>query len=229
LIVHRAGLLVVVWLAACSSPPPPPPPPVVEQRVARGPSAMESEIGGMNEEAVEKAFAAIQPSVLGCVHEGAQRIKELGGHFEISMRIDREGKARWVHLRGSTLGDRTTERCIADVARSHTWPRPVGGEGLANRAFDIDAGKPPVEWDPDRLRSTLRLASKDVARCRRGDAGTFVLTGYVRSDGKVVGAGVAAEGPDSEVVADCLAEAALRWRFGFIGRRTAKFSVALEP
>lgn len=190
---------------------------------------MESEIGGMNEEAVERAFAAIQPQVLECVNEGAKRIKELGGHFELSLRIDREGEARWVYLRASTLGDRGVEKCIASVARAYSWPRPVGGEGLANRAFDIDAGRAPVEWEEKRVRTALELDAGKLARCRGRNTGSFRVTGYVRPDGKVVGVGVAPPDADSEDVADCIAETIARWRFGYIGRRAAKFSVVLEP
>ncbi len=190
---------------------------------------MESEIGGMNEEAVERAFAGIQPQVLECVNEGAKRIKELGGHFELSLRIDREGEARWVYLRASTLGDRGVEKCIASVARAYSWPRPVGGEGLANRAFDIDAGRAPVEWEEKRVRRALELDAGKLARCRGRNTGSFRVTGYVRPDGKVVGVGVAPPDADSEEAADCIAETVGRWRFGYIGRRAAKFSVVLEP
>ncbi len=221
-VVALACLLVAT--AGCSAAPPPVvvQPPDEPVRVDPGPSSMESEIGGMNDHDVERTFGALEKQVLACVRSGSERVRELGGRFVVSLRIDRSGSARWAYLSESTLGDRDTERCVVDLARAVTWPKPVGGEGLASRAFDIDAGAEPAQWEAKRVRSTVRAASARLSRCKKGVSGSFVATAYVRPDGRVLSVGVAPPSEAGEDAADCLADALTKLRFVSPGRRAAK-------
>ncbi len=197
------------------------------EKIDRGPTRMEQEIGGMNQEAVEATFTSIQPAVLECVAQGATRIREIGGAFTISLRIDQEGKARWAHLAESTLGDRETERCALEVARSAAWPRPLGGEGLARREFVVDPGVEPVAWDPKRIKSAMKRVIEKVARCRKGQPGTFVATAYVRPNGRVFAAGVAPPRENAEDAADCVAKELQEMVFASPGRKAAKVTFKL--
>jgi hypothetical protein len=215
------AVIVVVGCAAAPPPPPPAPPPEPEARAAPPPAA-ESEIGGMRESEVVATFEALGPAIAGCVEDGAKRVRELGGHFHVALRVDRQGQARWAYLRESSLGDRVTERCILDHVRRAKWPAPVGGEGLASRSFDIDPSRSPVAWEEDRVRKSIDKAAKAFAQCKKGAPGSFVATAYVRPDGRVAAAGVAPPDPDREPIADCLADAIERLRFGSPGRRAAK-------
>lgn len=186
------------------------------------PTQMESEIGGMNEDATVKAFERMGPAILDCVKQGTKRVKELGGTFVISVRIDREGTTKWAYLSESNLGDRATERCVLDLAKGHTWPKPVGGEGLANRTFQIDPETQPKELEPKRIKSALKYAVSSFAKCRKGTRGRFMATAYVRADGRVSTAGVAPPREDVEETADCFADAVKKMKFGSPGRRAAK-------
>jgi hypothetical protein len=183
---------------------------------------MESEIGGMNEEAVTVAFSALFEEVLGCVQTRSKTIRELGGHFVLSLRIDREGGVRWAYLSESTLGDRDTERCVLDLAQGRVWPRPLGGEGLASRSFDVDPGAEPAPLEGKRVRRSVLSHAEQLARCKKGVRGTFTATAYVRPDGRVMAAGVAPPSETGERAADCLAEAIGKMRFASPGRRAAK-------
>lgn len=183
---------------------------------------MESEIGGMNEEAVEKAFARLETDVLGCVRRGSERVREIGGRFVLSLRIDRQGALRWAYLSESTLGDRETEKCVLGLAKERAWPKPVGGEGLATRTFEIDPGTEPVSWEAKRIRSAVRAAREKLGRCKKGQDGSFVATAYVRPDGRVASAGVAPPSEEGEDAADCIARTIEKMRFGSPGRRAAK-------
>lgn len=189
--------------------------------------ALEGEIGGMNEEAVGRAFDRLAAPIRRCIEAGASEVEPLGGHFELSLRIDRGGKARWAYVGASTLGHRATERCIADAARAHTWPRPVGGEGLARRAFDIEPGALATEWSERRVRAAVRGANAQLAKCKRGVSGAFVATAYVRPDGRVLAVGVSPPSESAEPAADCLASALGRLRFGSPGRKPAKVSFSV--
>jgi len=214
-------------LSACSAAPPPLPVVAFEPPRPRAVLEVRGEIGGMNEEAVEKAFGRLEPEVARCVRSGADAVTAIGGHFEISLRIDPEGRARWAGVQGSTLGHRPTERCIAQAAREHAWPKPVGGDGLAKRAFDIEAGEPAIAWKEARVRGTVQSARASFGRCRRGQKGTFLVTAYVGPGGRVLATGVAPPDETAEDAADCVAEAVQGLRFASPGRRVAKVTFSL--
>ena len=183
---------------------------------------MESEIGGMNEEAVAETFGAMERQVLGCVRRGSERVRELGGHFALSLRVDKRGEVRWAYLSESTLGDRETEKCVLDLARAQSWPKPLGGEGLATRTFEIDPGTEPVSWDARRIRSGVVAEGGRLGRGKMAKAGIFVATAYVSPNGRVLSAGVAPPSESGEEAADCIAQTIEKLRFGSPGRRAAK-------
>ena len=225
--------LLASALVGCSSSAPPPRAkvvadvPIVHEKVDPGPTYMESEIGGLNHDAMDDTFASMQRQLQSCLEDGLSRVNELGGHFKLSLRIDRQGATRWVHLSESTLGDRDTEKCVIDLARNMTWPRPLGGEGLAEKSFDIDPRAEPISWEEKRVRRALSYAHGALARCRKGVPGHFVATAYVRPDGRVLSAGVATPHEKGEEAADCMVDAIRKLRFGSPGRRLAKVSFEL--
>jgi hypothetical protein len=219
-------ILAAIVSVGCSSAPPPPPvappPPAPKSAPRPAPKASptaESEIGGLNEEAMEKAFTALGGTIQNCLETGMQRVVTLGGQFKLALRIDRRGAARWAYLRESTLGDRDTEKCVLDAARAATWPRPLGGEGLAEKAYDFDAQVAPVALDTKRVRIEIARARKAAAACRQGVDGAFLATAYVRPDGRVLSAGVAPPNEQGEDVADCVVDAIRKTRFRPIGSR----------
>ncbi len=176
----------------------------------------------MNPEDVAKAFNTLGGPIAACIQQGAQRVRELGGKFLISLRVDREGSATWAYLSESTLGDRETERCIVDLVRAAEWPRPKGGEGLATRSLEIDPGSPPVLWEEKRIQSAIRRNANAFAKCRKGRRGAFVATAYVRPNGRILAAGMQQPDHESDEIADCLVGAIRKMGFGSPGRRAAK-------
>ncbi|NUP11676.1 MAG: hypothetical protein HOW73_36990 [Polyangiaceae bacterium] len=233
--LHRlAGTFVVAALAlasfGCASNPVPAASSVVEDRpvkIDRGASSVEGELGGMNEDAVAKTFERLQAPILACVADGASRVREIGGHFSVSLRIDREGRARWAYLNETTLGDRATERCVLDVVRDATWPKPLGGDGLAQRSFDVDAGVEPQNWTPEKIRSAMKHLNEKAAHCKKGKGGRYVATAYVGKNGKVATAGVAPPSAEQQDIADCVADALEGMHLRSPGRRAAKVTIEL--
>jgi hypothetical protein len=200
-------------LAACSTPAPPPrtviaDAPPVPEKVDTGPTTMESEIGGLNEEAMAKAFASLD--VNHCIEEKGDT---LGGELKLNVRIDRHGHARWAYLSGSTLGDRDAEKCVLALARAKSWPRPLGGEGLAENKFTVDPRAEPTPLDEKRTLVQVARARAEAGKCRRGVPGSFVATVYLEPDGTVTSAGVAVPNEKGEDVADCVVEAVRKVRF----------------
>jgi hypothetical protein len=200
-------------LAACSTAVPPPravladAPPVAE-KIDTGPTSMESEIGGLNEEAMDQAFASLD--VTRCITE---RGDTLGGEVKLNVRIDRRGGARWAYLSRSTLGDRDAEKCVLDLARAKSWPRPLGGEGIAAKEFTIDPRAEPNALDERRTLAQIARARTEAGKCRRGVKGSFFATVYLEPDGHVVTAGVSVPSEKGEDVADCVVEAVRKVRF----------------
>ncbi len=213
----RALLIASLALgaAACGAAPPPPPmvkdAPPVEEKVDTGPTSMESEIGGLNEEAMDAAFATLD--VTRCVAPRLEQLEALGGELKLKVRIDRKGGTRWAYLSRSTLGDRDAEKCVLDLVKAKSWPKPLGGEGLAEKEFTVDARAEPIALDEKRVMPQIARARADAAKCRNGVQGSFLATVYVHTDGRVVDAGVSVPSEKGEDVADCMVEALRKARF----------------
>jgi hypothetical protein len=221
--------MLAALLAACTSTIPAPvirEAAPVPERVGRGVTSMESEIGGLNEEAMDRAFASLE--VQRCLTEGSSRLSAIGGAFTLRLRIDREGGARWAYLSESTLGDRATEKCVIDLARGRSWPRPLGGEGLAEKAFAIDAPTAPVMLEEKRVVADVARARAAASTCRHGVSGSFFATVHVRPDGRVSAAGVAPPSERGEDVADCVVDAIRKLRFRPSAQRAAKVSFEIR-
>jgi len=210
-----SSVALAVALAGCAAAPPPPAvivdAPPVPEKIDTGPTSMESEIGGLNEEAMDKAFASLD--VNHCIEQFGDKLETLGGELKLKLRIDRRGSARWAYLSQSTLGDRDAEKCVLDLVRAKSWPRPLGGEGLAEKNFTIDPRTEPATLEERRTLVQVAQARVEAGKCRRGVAGSFFATVYLQPDGRVVTAGVAVPSEKGEDVADCVVEALRRVRF----------------
>src|SRR5262245_57719739 len=91
-----AALVALALVAACSSAPPPPRAPKIvvplpePEKIDPGPTSMESDIGGMNQDAMDDAFTAMGEPLQRCLEDGLSRVNELGGHLQLSLRIARD-------------------------------------------------------------------------------------------------------------------------------------------
>lgn len=213
------GVLLFGCVACAAAPPPPPPPapqPEAERPVEK-PPAVEGEIGGLPEEAMEKALTSLGKDVVGCVNKRSGELDVLGGHLLLKLRVARDGTTKWAFLGESTLGDRETERCVLDLAMARTWPKPVGGEGLAEKVFDVDPPKVPATLEEKRVKRALDDARREAVRCKKGAQGKYRATAYLKANGRVVAAGVAPPRENAEEAVDCIVEALKKLEFGKVG------------
>lgn len=186
---------------------------------------MTQEIGGLNQEAMNRAFFNMFPDVQRCVSESGTADSEvLGGKLTLSLRIKTDGSTRWVHLKESSLGDRQSEKCVLELALAKRWPRPLGGEGLAESSYEILAPREPMALEAKRIKRAIRQVTLETARCRHPHRGKFSATAYLKPNGRVLAAGVAPPNEEAEEASDCVVEAIERLRFGPMGRRPAKVS-----
>jgi hypothetical protein len=167
-----------------------------------------SEIGGMNEDDVDATFNASVKGLQRCIDSGAKRVEFLGGSVAFLLKIDGSGKVSNAYLEHSTLGDRTTERCMLDALSAKSWPKPVGGaHGLARKSFSFDPPndvRPPTTWDDHDAAPGLKKIASDVGKCKQGRSGPFEATLYVGTNGKVMSASVTPPDEGGEAALDCL-------------------------
>ncbi|HYP78612.1 MAG TPA: AgmX/PglI C-terminal domain-containing protein [Polyangiaceae bacterium] len=167
-----------------------------------------AEIGGLNEEKVDKTFQRALSDFQRCLDDGAKRVEFLGGSVSFFLKIDADGKVDHAHLEKSTIGDRETEKCMLDSLRNKKWPKPVGGmHGLARKSFDFDPPndvRAPTSWDGEHVTDAVGKLSKKVSACKKGESGAFEATLYVATDGSVMAAGVTPPSEAGESDVDCL-------------------------
>lgn len=190
--MKRASIILCAFaLAACGGKQPPPPETAKTDDTPKGPSGptpvVEQELGSLDQRAVERKFGALQDQFEKCHSEGRDRVEYLTGDVKIFMRIGKDGKVRYSYFEESTLGDRDTEKCILDVLGRATWPQPVGGEGEVRNGFGWGPGgeRAPTPWGPEKVMTALEDAKdvkKDVAKCKAGVKGDFIVTAYVEHD-----------------------------------------------
>ncbi len=226
-----SGLALALALAGCGAAAPPPRAVVADaapqpEKIDTGPTAMEAEIGGLNEEAMDQAFASLD--VNGCIDAQSGKLDQLGGELRLKLRIDRRGATRWAYLSRSTLGDRDAEKCVLDLVKAKTWPKPLGGEGLAEKDFVVDPRTEPVALDERRTQAPVAHARAEAGKCRRGVPGSFFATVYLHADGRVVTAGVAVPSEKGEDVADCVVEALRKVRFRGAGPDARPVKLSFE-
>ena len=102
---------------------------------------------------------------------------------------------------------------MLDLARAKSWPRPLSGEGLAEKDVTVDPRAEPPSIDERRARAPIAAARAEAAKCKKGVPGSFLATVYVQPDGSVATAGVSVPSEKGEDVADCVVEALRKVRF----------------
>ncbi|MCC6556940.1 MAG: AgmX/PglI C-terminal domain-containing protein [Polyangiaceae bacterium] len=193
---------------------------------------VESEIGAMDEDATQKTFEKLAPKLSRCFAAGMKRVPYLGGEVRLAVRVSKDGGTRWAFVKDSTLGDRETEECMLGVVRSASWPKPAGGEGLAENGFTFDPSpdeRPPVAWSADQAGDALKKAQADLSSCRK-EAGTGPLkaTLYVDPDGKAVSVGVSGADERGEAAAKCVVEKLRELKLASPGSYDAKVSITID-
>lgn len=198
---------------ACGGNEPPPEAPHTARHAHREPSgqvAVSADIGGLNEEKVDKTFQSALSDFQRCLDDGAKRVEFLGGSVNFFVKIDDHGRVDHAHLEKSTMGDRDTEKCMLACLRGKRWPKPVGGvHGLARKSFDFDPPndvRAPTSWDSERISGVIGKLSRKISACKDGHGGMFEGTLYVATDGSVLAAGVTPPDEAGESAVDCLVD-----------------------
>ena len=225
---------LVVFLVSCGGSEAPPPKvaeaPVEEESPReRQQIQVNSEVGGLNETKVNRAFEHALGGLRKCINDGARRVEFIAGDIGFQVEVDRGGQSS-VFVDQSTLGDRETEKCMVGVLAAESWPKPVGGDkGQAHKSFGFDSPKavrPPVDWSADDVKDELAKLGPQLEECKRGQAG-FTATLYVDTSGQPLAAGVASSSPGADGAADCIVRVLKSAKYRSPGSWAAKVSFPL--
>jgi hypothetical protein len=200
---------------AASTPAPaaaPPSPPVAAPE--RAPTATATaEIGGLDEREAEASFRASLDSLQACVQNGVERLEYMGGSIEFAVKVGADRQAASVWAAQSSIGERSTEKCMFEALRSVTWPAPQGGLfGIARNSFEFEPkkGSPtPAVWDAGRVAGVVDHVHGTIAECGSGSLESILITLYIGEEGQAVAGGAASDEPIDEAQVDCVVDAFL--------------------
>jgi hypothetical protein len=229
--------VTVLGLGACGGETPQPEAPKAEAQPDDAPRrvalpSIESEVGALDQSKVKAAFQRSQDRLMACYTKGAQRLAYLSGEVKFFVRVGRDGSARRAYLEESNLGDRDTERCMIEVLKGVTWPRPEGGEGEARNVLSFAPGEDermPVVWSVEQLGAPYKSARAKLQQCRKkANAKPMKATFYVETDGKPAAVGVAVTDEHGEEAVDCVVSALSSVKFPSPGSFASKVTVTIE-
>jgi hypothetical protein len=194
--------------------------------------SVSSEIGALDEAETQEVFKRAASKLSRCFEKGLRRVPYMGGEVRVAVRVSMDGSTRWAYVKDSSLGDLETEQCMLQAIKGATWPKPVGGEGLAENSYTFDPSpdeRQPVSWAPEQLGKGFEEVQPKLASCRSGaSTGALKATLYVDPDGKVVTAGVSGSDEKADGAVRCVVEALRGVKFPSPGSYDAKVSVTIE-
>ena len=186
-------------------------------------------MGTIRTDQVENALTPRMGRFERCFDDRIRAVELLGGTIRLSFRVHTDGSVAWVFPRETDIGDRATEQCILEVARTTRFPRPRGGEAEFSWGFGFDIAedvRPPLAWAEDSLGRRADDVNEVARECRaRGD---YVVTAYVRPGGQILAAGGSAPSAESEAALDCILERVRAWELPDPGSYPAKITFAVR-
>ena len=179
--------------------------------------AATAEIGGLNEREAEDSFRASLDGLQACVSNGVERLEFMGGSIEFAVKVDASRQARSVWASHSSLGERSTEKCMFEALRAVSWPAPQGGTfGIARNSFEFEPPKgapTPAVWDAGRVAGVLEDLHGSLDDCGGAGTGGLLITLYIGENGKALAGGAESAEPVDESEVDCVVDTLLNARY----------------
>lgn len=176
-----------------------------------------AEIGGLDEREAEASFRASLESLQACVQSGVERLEYMGGSIEFAVKVGADRQAASVWAPQSSLGERSTEKCMFEALRSVRWPAPQGGRfGIARNSFEFEAkkGSPkPAVWDAGRVAEVVDDVHGRLAECGSDGLDSLLVTLYIGEGGQAIAGGAASDEPIDEEQVDCVVETLLAAKY----------------
>ena len=196
--------------------------------------------GTMDPALIEKAMAGHTAALADCYTERVGTRRWLGGEVKLHWRIDGNGALTSVALGDGDLGAWPIEKCMLDIARTITFPKPKGGQTEFTVPLQFSAKGKAVVWDADRSLAAIGGQTKKLEECRKlaqlpatssGDATTTIaITMYVGPGGKAhsVGFATTAGLPPADDWFDCVEKIAMGWRLPDPRGQYSKLAISVD-
>lgn len=183
---------------------------------ATGGISIEGQLGTLRQSEVS---ATLNPALNRMHTCYAQRLEEhpyLAGGAQFKIRVGTDGAVRWVLPVQSSIGDRTTERCMAEIIQALRFPEPCGGETETTWGPTFEGGedaRPAVAWEASRVQTQVTRRRAQLTQCLSSASGASAdVTLYVGQGGRVVTAGAAVSTHDAAAAIECLVTEVSAWR-----------------
>lgn len=191
---------------------------------------IEGQMGSLDPGRVRRVMRDAEPALMACYTRRVEALPCLSGHVGLRIRVGEDGAVRWAIPTESTLGDRATERCIAEAAAALRFEPPCGGESEITYHLDLDGGpdrRPADALTPQRVETALRTRRTALAACRHGDHRPLQVTLYVAPDGTVAAAGSPIASHEAVPMTECVLREVQALRMPTPGSWYARTTVAI--
>jgi hypothetical protein len=175
---------------------------------------------------------ALEPRMLKfsrCVQKRSGEVEWVAGAMQFQFKVALDGSVAQVFPSQSSMGDRETERCMVEVAKSTRFPAPHGGEAEFSWSLEVPLDpdvREPVVWSAADVQEVLSTRTAEVETQCGG--GPYAVTAYLDTEGKVVAAGAATGDEASAPQLDCVVLAVQGWLFPSPGSYAAKLTFTVE-
>jgi hypothetical protein len=177
--------------------------------------SIEGQLGTLQQSEVSATLNPALARLQSCYTSRLDQHPYLAGGVRFKIRVATDGTVRWVLPVQSSIGDRTTERCMAEVLTGLRFPEPCGGETETTWGPSFEGGddvRPAVAWDASRVQAQVHRRRAQLTQCLQGASGANAeVTLYVGQGGRVVTAGASVSTQDAASAIDCLVREVSGW------------------
>jgi TonB family protein len=199
---------------------------------------VEGLLGRLDRGEIQPVIEASWDAVQRCYTSSVKKLRYIGGVVELRFRVNRDGTVKHVHVARGVLGAWPVEKCVLDLARAMTFPKPRGGEAVFSFPIEFPARGRAVAMEEERVRGELEPQLAALSKCHEpGGAESeepvgnlpdrIDVTLYVGRGGVVTSAGFSTDGeaPIPDAWADCAHDEMVSWKLtdprGMIWKATA--------
>jgi len=158
--------------------------PATSERPGAAQIEVQGEIGGLDQDAVNRVVQSASRDIDRCWERGVARNELVSGSIQLVLGIGGTGRAAYAFVERSSLGESEMERCMLKTLTDRTFPKPVGGKvGLVRSSFSFELDKTtraPVSWPSSRVSETLAALADPIAACKSGASQSLTATVYVK-------------------------------------------------
>ena len=154
-------------------------------------------------------------SIEECYRDNSGKNRFIGGHMELKFRVNRDGTVKQVWVMDGDLGAWPVEKCVLEVCKGMTFPKPKGGEAEFQFPVDFPARQSSVSLAESGSDAELQPKWPALEECKEDgfEVPRVRISVYVGPGGVVKSAGfVTPDGPLDQAWADCVHQKALSWK-----------------